>query len=114
MSAGKDGQETEVDLEEVRSLGEQDADFRRSIVTSTETLDTIAGASIRELEKAREATGDNRLKIIASALNYEHCRQIVEALSRPLASAADYVHSRETRAVNDQGPGASGKITSWM
>jgi superfamily II DNA or RNA helicase len=33
-----DGQEIEVNLEEVRQLGEQDSDFRRSIVTSTGTL----------------------------------------------------------------------------
>ncbi|MEW6112907.1 MAG: DEAD/DEAH box helicase family protein, partial [Thermodesulfobacteriota bacterium] len=36
-----DGQEIEVSLDEVRRLGEEDADFRRSIVTSTETLNTI-------------------------------------------------------------------------
>jgi len=58
----EDGQEIEVSLEEVRRLGEQDADFRRSIVTSTETLNTIVDASIRELDKRRQATGDNRLK----------------------------------------------------
>jgi superfamily II DNA or RNA helicase len=68
------GQEIEVTLEEVRQLGEQDADFRRSIVTSAETLNTIVDASIRELEKLRAATSNNRLKIIASALNFEHCR----------------------------------------
>ncbi|SNT44757.1 Type III restriction enzyme, res subunit, partial [Granulicella rosea] len=32
-----DGREIEVSLQEVRQLGEQDSDFRRSIVTSTET-----------------------------------------------------------------------------
>jgi CheY-like chemotaxis protein len=48
----EDGQEIEVSLEEVRRLGEQDADFRRSIVTSAETLNTIVDASIRELEAA--------------------------------------------------------------
>jgi hypothetical protein len=76
----QDGQEIEVSLEEVRRLGEQDADFRRSIVTSTETLNTIVDASIRELDKLRASNGnDGRLKIIASALNYAHCAQIVEA-----------------------------------
>ena len=95
----EDGQEIEVSLEEVRRLGEQDADFRRSIVTSTETLTTIVDASIRELDKLRQATGDNRLKIIASALNYEHCRQIVEAY-RARGRRADYVHSREDGAAN--------------
>lgn len=97
----EDGQEIEVSLEEVRQLGEQDADFRRSIVTSTETLNTIVDASIRELDKLRRTTGDNRLKIIASALNFEHCRQIVEAY-RARGQRADYVHSREDSAANDR------------
>ena len=97
----QDGQEIEVSLDEVRHLGEQDADFRRSIVTSTETLNTIVDASIRELEKLRAATGDNRLKIIASALNFEHCGQIVEAY-RSRGQRADYVHSREDSAANDR------------
>lgn len=97
----EDGQEIEVSLEEVRELGEQDADFRRSIVTSTETLNTIVDASIRELEKLRTATGDNRLKIIASALNYQHCGQIVAAY-RARGKRADYVHSREDSAANDR------------
>jgi len=96
----EDGQEIEVSLDEVRRLGEQDADFRRSIVTSTETLNTIVDASIRELDKLHGAAGDNRLKIIASALNYEHCRQIVEAY-RERGRRADYVHSREDSAANE-------------
>jgi superfamily II DNA/RNA helicase len=96
-----DGQEIEVNLEEVRQLGEQDSDFRRSIVTSTETLNTIVDASIRELEKLRAGTGNKRLKIIASALNFEHCRQIVEAY-RARNRRADYVHSREDSASNDR------------
>ena len=96
-----DGQEIEVTLEEVRQLGEQDTDFRRSIVTSAETLNTIVDASIRELDKLRAATGNNRLKIIASALNYEHCGQIVEAY-RARNRRADYVHSREDSALNDR------------
>ena len=97
----EDGQESEVSLDEVRRLGEQDADFRRSIVTSTETLNTIVDASIRELDKRREAGDDNRLKIIASALNYEHCRQIVEAY-RARGRRADYVHSREDSVANER------------
>jgi hypothetical protein len=40
----EDGQEIEVSLDEVRRLGEEDADFRRSIVTSAETLNTIVDA----------------------------------------------------------------------
>ena len=97
----EDGQESEVSLDEVRRLGEQDADFRRSIVTSIETLNTIVDASIRELDKRRKAGDDNRLKIIASALNYEHCRQIVEAY-RARGRRADYVHSREESVANER------------
>jgi hypothetical protein len=88
------GQEIEVQLEEVRRLGEDDADFRRAIVTSKETLDTIVNASIRELDRIREASGDQRHKIIASALNYQHCIQIVEAY-RARGRKAEYVHSKE-------------------
>ncbi len=95
----EDGVEIDVNLEEVRRLGEEDADFRRSIVTSQETLNTIADASIRELQRLRRESGDNNLKIIASALNYAHCAQIVAAYqSRGLR--ADYVHSREDAAAN--------------
>ena len=97
----EDGQEIEVSLDEVRRLGEQDADFRRSILTSTETLNTIVDASIRELDKRRAAAGDNRLKIIASALHYEHCRDVVEAY-RARGRRADYVHSREDSAANER------------
>jgi hypothetical protein len=97
----EDDQEIEVSLDEVRRLGEDDADFRRSIVTSRETLNTIVDASIRELDRLRTATGDNRLKIIASALNYEHCRQIVEAY-RARGRRADYVHSREGSTANQR------------
>jgi superfamily II DNA or RNA helicase len=97
----EDDQEIEVGLDEVRRLGEDDADFRRSIVTSRETLNTIVDASIRELHRLRAATGDNRLKIIASALNYEHCRQIVEAY-RARGRHADYVHTREVSTANQR------------
>ena len=97
----EDGQEVEVSLDEVRRLGEQDADFRRSIVTSEETLNTIVDASIRELDKLRNAAGETRLKVIASALNYEHCRQIVEAY-RARGRRADYVHSRENGPANQR------------
>ena len=97
----EDGQEIEVSLDEVRRLGAQDSDFRRSIVTSTETLNTIVDASIRELDKRRQAADDNRLKIIASALHYDHCRQVVEAY-RARGRRADYVHSRENSVANDR------------
>lgn len=94
-------QEIEVPLEEVRRLGEEDADFRRSIVTSTETLNTIVDASIRELDRIRTETEETRHKIIASALNFDHCRQIVEAY-RSRGRRSDYVHSRENSAANDR------------
>ena len=95
------GQEIEVTLDEVRRLGEQDADFRRSIVTSEETLNTIVDASIRELDRIRTESQDQRHKIIASALNFEHCRQIVEAY-RARGRRADYVHSLEDGKANDR------------
>jgi superfamily II DNA or RNA helicase len=95
------GQEIEVGLAEVRRLGETDADFRRSVVTSTETLNTIVDASIRELDRLRAETGEERLKIIASALNFEHCRQIVEAYAARRRRAG-YVHSREDGAANQR------------
>jgi superfamily II DNA or RNA helicase len=96
----ENGQEIEVSLDEVRRLGEQDADFRRSIVTSTETLTTIVDASIRELDRIRTETGDQRHKIIASALNFDHCRQVVECY-RGRGRRVDYVHSKEEGSVND-------------
>jgi superfamily II DNA or RNA helicase len=95
----EDDQEIEVSLEEVRRLGEEDASFRRSIVTSAETLNTIADASIRELSKLRNTTGDKRLKIIASALNFQHCVDVVKAY-RTKGLKADYVHSKEDAAAN--------------
>ena len=97
----EDNKEVEVTLDEVRRLGESEADFRRSIVTSTETLKTIVDASIRELDKRREVANDNRIKIIASALNYEHCRQVVEAY-QARGRRAGYVHSREDSVANDR------------
>jgi superfamily II DNA or RNA helicase len=95
----EDGQEIEVSLEEVRRLGEAEADFRRSIVTSKETLNTIVDASIRELQKLRKNADDQKLKIIASALNYQHCIQVVEAY-RSRGMRADYVHSKEDGKAN--------------
>ena len=97
----ENGQEIEVPLEEVRRLGEQDAEFRRSIVTSNETLTTIVDASIRELDRIRSETGDQRHKIIASALNFEHCRQIVAAY-RSRGRRVDFVHSKEDSWANDR------------
>jgi superfamily II DNA or RNA helicase len=93
--------EIEVSLDEVRRLGEQDAGFRRSIVSSEATLTTIAEASIRKLRQLRETTGEGRLKIIASALNMQHCQQVV-AKYRELGLRADYVHSNESAAANER------------
>lgn len=95
-----DGQEIEVSLDEVVRLGEDDADFRRSIVTSKETLDTIVDASIRALEKLRKEANDDKLKIIGSALNMQHCIQIVEAY-RARGKRAEYVHSKTDGNAND-------------
>ncbi|MQT71736.1 DEAD/DEAH box helicase, partial [Pseudomonas sp. FSL R10-0071] len=51
------------------------------------------------LYRLRDETGEKRLKIIASALNFEHCRQIVEAY-RARNLRADYVHSKQDGAAN--------------
>lgn len=88
------GVETEVDRDEVVRLGESDADFRRSILTSRETLNTIVDCSIQQLRTLREKTGEPRHKIIAAALNYRHCIQVTEAY-RARNLRADYVHSKE-------------------
>ncbi|WP_433690303.1 DEAD/DEAH box helicase [Kosakonia cowanii] len=95
------GVEVEITLDEVKKLGEEDSKFRRGIVTSKETLTTIIDASIHELNRLREETNESRLKIIASALNYDHCRQVVEAY-RARGLRADYVHSREDSAFNQR------------
>ncbi len=97
---GDDSHEIEVDLDEVKRLGEEDASFRRSIVSSDESLSTIADASIRKLRELRERSGDNRLKIIASALNMEHCKQIVAKYTER-GLRADFVHSRQEGRAND-------------
>ncbi|HEY6465870.1 MAG TPA: helicase-related protein [Candidatus Acidoferrales bacterium] len=89
----EDGDEIEVPLSEVIQLGEQDADFRRSIVSSKQSLATIVDCSIREMQRLRTETRDNRLKIISSALNYEHCIQITRAYEERGMRAA-YVHSK--------------------
>lgn len=89
-----DGVEQEVDREEVIRLGEDDADFRRSIVSSRETLGTIVDCSIQQLRWLRQTSGSEKHKIIASALNYRHCIQITEAF-RARGLRAEYVHSRE-------------------
>lgn len=96
----EDDREVEVALDEVRRLGEQDASFRRSIVSSEETLTTIVDASIRKLMLLRERTGEKRLKIIASALNMEHCKQIVAKYAER-SLRADFVHSKVDSRANE-------------
>src|SRR4029077_7924047 len=83
--------------DEVRTLGETDAEFRRGIVMSEETRSSIVDQSIAELRRLRQETGEQRLKIIASALNFDHCIQITEAF-RARGLRAAYVHSREAQA----------------
>lgn len=94
------GDERVIGPDEVRALGETDPQFRRGIVMSEETLGSIVDQSISELRRLRDDTGEQKLKIIASALNYDHCIQITEAF-RARGLRADYVHSREAQA-NDQ------------
>jgi superfamily II DNA or RNA helicase len=95
------GHKIEVSIDEIRKLGEDDATFRRGIVSSPETLNTIIDCSIKELDEIRSRTGDNRHKIIASAINFEHCIQITEAYrSRNLR--AEYIHSQEDSETNEK------------
>ena len=96
-----DGQEREIGPDEVRQLGENDAEFRRGIVMSAQTLGSIVEQSITELRRLRQETGEQRLKIIASALNLDHCIQITEAFNGRGLRAA-YVHSREDSQANER------------
>lgn len=96
-----DGKEEEVPLDEVIKLGETDPGFRKSIITSTETLNTIVDASIFQLNKMRKEADCNKLKIIASALNHSHCKQIVSAY-RAKGLKADFVHSLENNKHNEK------------
>ncbi len=91
------GQERLIGPEEVRTLGEFDAEFRRGIVMSDETLGSIVDQSIAELQRLRREADEPRLKIIASAVNLDHCIQITEAFQARGLRAA-YVHSREGQA----------------
>ena len=96
-----DGQERVIGPDEVRALGESEAVFRRGIVMSQETLDSIVDCAIGQLRALRAETGEDRLKIIASALNQAHCKQITEAF-RARNYRADYVHSNEGGQANDR------------
>jgi superfamily II DNA or RNA helicase len=53
------------------------------------------------LDRLRTESGDRALKIIASALNFAHCHQIVEAY-RARGRRADFVHSREDGKANER------------
>jgi superfamily II DNA or RNA helicase len=94
------GQERVIGPEEVRALGESDAEFRRGIVMSDETLNSIVDHSVTELRRLQTETGEQRLKIIASAVNLDHCIQITQAF-RERGLKAEYVHSREGSVAND-------------
>lgn len=96
-----DGQERVIGADEVRALGESNAEFRRGIVMSDETLSSIVDQSITELRRLREETGEQRLKIIASAVNRDHCIQVTEAF-RARGLHAAYVHSRDGQQANDR------------
>ncbi len=93
--------ERTIGLEEVISLGEQSAEFRRGIVQSEESLGSIVDCSIEELRRLRDETGEQRLKIIASAIDISHCIQITGAF-RSRGLRAEYVHSREGQPANDR------------
>ena len=96
-----DGQERIIGPDEVRALGETDAEFRRGIVMSDETLGSNRRSDHWRMRRLRAETGEQRLKIIASALNLDHCIQIVEAF-RARGLRADYVHSRQAGQANDR------------
>ena len=95
----EDEPDIEIGLDDVRMLGELDAEFRRSIVSSDETLQTIVDASIGELRRLRAESGESRLKIIACALNLAHCGQVTRAYAQA-GMRADFVHSKRDAAAN--------------
>jgi superfamily II DNA or RNA helicase len=95
------GATRQVTLDEVRELAKTDAIFRRAIVMSPESLASIVDASITKLRELRDRTGDNRHKIIASALNMTHCHQVVEAF-RARGLRVDFVHSDRGDEENDR------------
>ena len=95
------GKTIEVPLEEVIRLARADSNFRRGVLLSEESLFTIVDASIQELNRIREDTGEKRHKIIAAALNYEHCAKVVAAY-KARGMKADYVHSIDDQKANDK------------
>ncbi|WP_061236519.1 DEAD/DEAH box helicase [Leptospira santarosai] len=93
------GENIEIGLDEIINLGRTESKFRKSIVSSKDSINTIIDVSIRELERIRRETNNPNLKIIAVALNYEHCKQIVEAY-RSKGKRSDFVHSSENDSRN--------------
>jgi len=95
------GKEYRLTLKKIKEKAKTDADFRRSIGQSEETLNTIVDTSICALEKIRTDTGDKKHKIIAAAQNYKHCHDIVRAYkARNLR--VDYVHSKDNSKENER------------
>lgn len=94
------GKEYQLTLEEIKEKAKADADFRKSIGQSEETLNTIIDTSIRALEKIRTETGDKKHKIIAAAQNYTHCHDIVRGY-RARGLRVDYIHSRDDSKENE-------------
>jgi superfamily II DNA/RNA helicase len=94
------GEERVIGPAEVRQLGEEESAFRRGIVIAEETLGNLVDCTIGELRRLREETGEPKLKIIASAINQNHCIRITEAF-RARNMRAEYVHSNEGGAAND-------------
>jgi superfamily II DNA or RNA helicase len=95
------GQEVEIPIEDVRRLGENDAKFRRNILMSEASLASIVDASIQRLRQMRARTNDNRHKIIASALNETHCRQVVAAY-HARNFRVEYVHANRGDEENER------------
>lgn len=96
-----DGAEIEVTLDEIKALGEKDSSFRRSIVSSEESLKTIVDCSIRELYNLWAKSQNKKHKIIVSALNQAHCIQITAAYEARGLRAA-YMHSNEEGVTNER------------
>ncbi|WP_004471974.1 DEAD/DEAH box helicase [Leptospira santarosai] len=94
------GPKTELELKDVIRLGEKNPAFRRSILSSEESLKTFIEVSIKELKRIRRETNDPKHKIIATAINLNHCKQIVEAY-RSKGQRCDFVHSSENNRKNE-------------
>lgn len=95
------GKTIEVALDEVIRLAREDANFRRGVLLSEESLFTIVDASIQELNRIREDTQEKRHKIIAAALNYDHCAKVVAAY-KARGMRADFVHSIDDQKANEK------------